>query len=505
MRKQFYFFAILFIVANLGYAQSPTISSWYRNTTNATNPTPGYTSLSCNVQSVYYTTTDVYVSSTSIPAYSFGSNTPYWPGNPGSPTAQSLVTKFTLTPAPQTGTKTNTGLGAIGLWINGMALFNAKDANYWNGSGFSMGISQTGWNRNAYYWEGNGFDQCNGHPAMVLYHNHVYAKCMTTEAAGVHSKIVGYAFDGYPIYGPYAYTNIDGTGPVKLMKSSYVLSSISSRSSGTNGTGMAGPPVNSTYPLGSMCEDYVYTSGTGDLDIYNGRTCITPEYPGGTYAYFVTINSTGIPQYPFVLSSKYYGVVATTNTHQTIPAGATQYFGPVLPVEIYGFTVGITADNATAIRWNAGEETNVAFYQIERSVNGIDFTTRYQIAATSSNYYQHIDARLTPGKYFYRIKTVDRNGIFKYSAVVSVTISQKEKLIIHNNPSKDLLTIQSFNALHAREISLISMSGQVIQHINMPQGTTLANINIQTVYAGMYVIRVSDGQTVTTAKVVISN
>ena len=49
-----------------------------------------------------------------------------------------------------------------------------------------------------------------------------------------------------------------------------------------------GPPI-STFPLGFFVEDYEYL-GDGDLDENNGRYCITPDYPTGTYAYFATIN-----------------------------------------------------------------------------------------------------------------------------------------------------------------------------------------------------------------------
>ena len=49
-----------------------------------------------------------------------------------------------------------------------------------------------------------------------------------------------------------------------------------------------GPPI-STFPLGFFVEDYEYL-GDGDLDENNGRYCITPDYPKGTFAYFATIN-----------------------------------------------------------------------------------------------------------------------------------------------------------------------------------------------------------------------
>lgn len=43
------------------------------------------------------------------------------------------------------------------------------------------------------------------------------------------------------------------------------------------------------------------------MDEYNGRWCVTPEFPSGTYAYFVATDSSGDPAYPFVIGPYYYG------------------------------------------------------------------------------------------------------------------------------------------------------------------------------------------------------
>ena len=61
-------------------------------------------------------------------------------------------------------------------------------------------------------------------------------------------------------------------------------------------------------------EDWQFIAGSGHLDIHNGRTCVTPEYPSGTYAYFVTINAAQQPVYPYTLGDTYYGVVPAGNT-----------------------------------------------------------------------------------------------------------------------------------------------------------------------------------------------
>lgn len=298
----------------------PEISSWIRNTTNET----GYNNLPTNVQVVQYTSTDVYVSSSSIPSYDIGP----WAQNPNTPSNQSIVSKFTLTPTENTGSPIYTAMGNIGIWTNGVGIYNAKDGYYWNNntSSFDNGPGMADWNRNALYFEGVSFDDCVGHPdGSGSYHHHVNPPCLYDDTDNTtHSPIIGYAFDGFPIYGAYAYTNTNGTGAIKRMETSYVLSTASSRT--------AGPPVNSNYPLGSMCEDYVYTQGAGDLDEHNGRFCITPEYPNGIYAYFVTIDENLDPAYPFVLGASYYGTVQSGNTgptggNNTIPSTTTVYEG----------------------------------------------------------------------------------------------------------------------------------------------------------------------------------
>ena len=43
-------------------------------------------------------------------------------------------------------------------------------------------------------------------------------------------------------------------------------------------------------PAGALMEDWEYVEGVGDLDYHNGRFCVTPEYPNGTYAYFLSVD-----------------------------------------------------------------------------------------------------------------------------------------------------------------------------------------------------------------------
>jgi hypothetical protein len=141
---------------------------------------------------------------------------------------------------------------------------------------------------------------------------------------GQHSSpLLGFAFDGFPVYGPYAATNADGTGPVIRMTSSYYLpSGVTTRANG---------PTIASVAQGSYVEDYVYSAGLGTLDQYNGRMEINADYPQGTYAYHVTLNAAGTAVYPYIIGPSYYGVVASDNLGMgtiTVPGNVTYYTVP---------------------------------------------------------------------------------------------------------------------------------------------------------------------------------
>ena len=124
------------------------------------------------------------------------------------------------------------------------------------------------------------------------------------KTSSYHSPIIGWAYDGNPIYGPYGFTDPQG-GNISQMVSGYELIS--------NPTNR---PPTSLFPLGYFIEDYIFTD-RGDLDEHNGRFCVTPDYPTGRYCYFSTLNpfsvdSTGPfknykrPVYPYLIGDSFY-------------------------------------------------------------------------------------------------------------------------------------------------------------------------------------------------------
>lgn len=333
---------------------NPAITSWLINTTGITgrhyvagNSTPIVDAILANVQTVQYNTTYAYVSATGIPAYITG---PFQDGNPSLATAQNKIFRIPLNPTQNTGTPSATTAGNIGVFKNGVALFDYRDGVAWNNSTNALcggpgnptcpggPMATQAWNRDAVPAERAGFDCAKAHPAMGNYHHHQNPSafnldltvlsnvCDAYPADGLyvinpaeHSPLLGFAYDGFPIYGAYAYTNTNGTGAIARMKSSYQLKNQTTR---TNG-----PAVNATYFNGYFREDYEYVTHPSDptyLDSHNGRFCVTPEYPNGIYCYFTTVDANHNSAYPYAVGPTFYGNVTVT-TVTSVPSGTTQF------------------------------------------------------------------------------------------------------------------------------------------------------------------------------------
>ncbi len=362
MKKQILIPSLLLLVIQLGAQTNPAVTSWLINTTGLKgrhyvqgNPTPIQDNTPANVQSVQYSDNWVYVKSAGIPSYITG---PFLDGNPSIAQAQSGYFKLPLNPVLNTGTQTPTTGGNIGIFINGVALFDYRDGVAWNTNTNSLcggpgnppcpgGPATTqSWNRDAIVAERVGFDCAKGHPAMGNYHHHQNPSAFNLDLdiisnicdlyladglyaidSTVHSPLIGYAYDGFPIYGAYGYKNTDGTGGLVRMKSGYQLRNITARTHHANGTDVPdGPLVSTAFPPGYFREDYEFVTHPEPdyLDEHNGRFCVTPEYPQGIYAYFATVDAEWNSAYPYVVGPTFYGVRTATKV-QTITEPVTTY------------------------------------------------------------------------------------------------------------------------------------------------------------------------------------
>ena len=159
MKHIFLLSFVLFHGFNIVGQTNPAITSWIQNSTNIMgrhyvkgNSTPINDNVLANVQSVKYSATSVYIATNGIPSYITG---PFLDGNPSIATAQNAIFKFTLSPIKNAGTPINTTGGNIGIFINGVAMFDYRDGVSWQNSTKSLkggplgGMGDGMWNRDA--------------------------------------------------------------------------------------------------------------------------------------------------------------------------------------------------------------------------------------------------------------------------------------------------------------------------------------------------------------------
>jgi hypothetical protein len=201
---------------------------------------------------------------------------------PANPKAHQEITPAHLGDGSQPGPPNR----PFGVALNGV-LFDPGTAEFWKGD------RELDWNYEALGGAvGLGLDENHAHvQPNGAYHYHglptPYLRQLGVDKKS-HSPQVGWAADGFPIYALYGYQDPkDPMSPIIKLTSSYQLKD-GQRPSGNNGPG-------GEYD-GAFTRDYEFITGNGTLDECNGRYCVTPEFPDGTYAYFLTTEWPVIPR-----------------------------------------------------------------------------------------------------------------------------------------------------------------------------------------------------------------
>jgi len=195
------------------------------------------------------------------------------PGNPNSISSQNY--NFHLPAHPEIAAHpTPAGHALFGVALNGVP-FDPGTAEFWNRD------PRSGWNYEAKSGFINlGLDENNAHVQPTgAYHYHGLPSGLIQNLGGDGSKMlmIVYDADGFPIYTAYGYKQAtDPKSGFKKMHSSYRLK-IGTRPNGPGGA----------YD-GKFTADFEYVKESGDLDECNGRFGVTPEFPQGTYHYYIT-------------------------------------------------------------------------------------------------------------------------------------------------------------------------------------------------------------------------
>lgn len=438
--------ATLFLVLAISLSAEPILSSWFTdysgqyariyetdadqlidNAVTTWNRGLGIQEMPvyAGVHEIAYDNDWVYLRTSNLAGYVMGP----WYGNPqrtnlfpNYPANTGFVYQIPRNPTNPTtvSPKQVTGGGSIGFMVNGVSMYDSRDAFSYNNATGTEGTGNGGdrtWNRDAFVNESVTFDAGNAHQGGITHHYHanpsglrhqmgdsvdydLTSNSYTENFNGSHSPIIAWVDDGLPLYGPYGYSEpLDPTSGVRRMISGFQIRSDiaatgsprnswpawATRTYGALGVSFAaGPNVSAQFPLGRYLEDndfkgdlagfsqYTSSDTQGvfneaihyDLNEYNVRWCITPEFPSGTWAYFTCIEADGTPDFPYNISRTYFGDPEGDNVDE-IPVAAIVYFegGPEAPLAITEVETDPISEDVTLV-WSAVEGGN---YRVQKS------------------------------------------------------------------------------------------------------------------------------------------
>jgi hypothetical protein len=256
------------------------------------------------------------------------------------------------------------------------------------------------------------------------------------------SNIIGWAYDGNPIYGPYGYSDSENSNSIpKLLESGYTL----------NSSNIIDRPSN--FAAGFFIEDYEYTN-SGDLDENNGRFGKTPEFPNGVYAYFASLDASFTPKFPYFIGNKYRYNTLNENSflNQTFDFNNSNLLRNTLPYKVsddYAKNDFIIETNEITKQESIVESVSQGFVSSFDIINsGSDYKVNDVLNFDDTNTFGGgLISRVSSieGKNIVKIDTsveTYENSIFTYKDGGKVEVTIKPH---HNLSNNDFVVISGFS------------------------------------------------------------
>ena len=186
-----------------------------------------------------------------------------------------------------------------------------------------------------------------------------------------------------------------------------------------------------------------------------------------------------------------------------------------LPVKLLSFTAVAIDNKFIRTDWTTATETNNSGFEVERSVDGVNFADMEWVAghgtSATPNNYQYNDLTALPGiVYYYRLRQVDIDGNYAYSKIASATLTGENGFTLENiypNPANNQVTVGVIsNVTAATTMTMTDMLGRVVMTEEWPMsiGYNINQFDVSRFADGAYTVTVTSGNVTTSKKLVIT-
>jgi hypothetical protein len=164
--------------------------------------------------------------------------------------------------------------------------------------------------------------------------------------------------------------------------------------------------------------------------------------------------------------------------------------------------IGLVADrdnsaNLVNLRWDVSEEINVKEYQVEKSLNGSSFSSVGSVLAKGKSIYAYTNMNAGEGTLYYRVKSVDMDGHFKYSGILRLAGGASNSygggMQVYPNPMHDQAIVEHKQLAAKAQITISTIDGKILKVIIPSPGTSHTQVNLVGIAPGMYFMKLDDG------------
>ncbi len=172
-----------------------------------------------------------------------------------------------------------------------------------------------------------------------------------------------------------------------------------------------------------------------------------------------------------------------------------------LPLTLLSFKAQQVKRGEVLLDWRVKDEVNMKQYDVQRSVDGKNFTTIGTVGNLGKEVYTLIDPKPEQGINYYRLSMVESNGLTNYSHIVAININDGKALHASPNPVTGDLTVEVKGEVGKQAvIDIIDYTGNKVRTVAIPAGKV--TVDMTSLPTGVYVVQYIDGTTVYTTRVV---
>lgn len=394
-----------------------------------------------------------------------------------------------------------TSNGGGGIWLNSYGALDVRNSIFYqnrsSANGPAIGMSSSNNQvinivNNTFYQNENtraaanaGYSAClqvRNFSSIAINNNIFWDNYFSDGSAGVSGSKHAYDNTHGDINGSPTAANVNNN-LWRLNKAGTTNITITVAALSTNGTDLSGDAV--TYAAYLALPKFISTT-YGDLAFLAPKgdgTDDSPALNAGDDAKYSDINT----------ATDYFG--RTRVNGGTVDIGAIEYY-TVLPVNFISFAAKATT-MGVQLSWKVASETGHKQYIVSRSTNGTDYTL---VGTTTA--YSLLDKNVSAGTYYYKLEQQDNDGKVNYLATQVVKVGlTANALLAYPNPTKGNATV-SVAAGQYSQYSVVSLQGTTVLKGNIANGNTEVNVDLSSLSAGSYIIKLIGANGNTTTRVI---